>query len=127
MDWRVSGTYLESCNCDAICPCRDINGIPGGRSTHGICLGVLNWLVVDGHADETDLSGLAVTLATRYSDDEEGSPWSWILYLDDRGTAEQHRMLEEIWTGRAAGDHISQLPWARRRRRSRSNTRRVGD
>jgi hypothetical protein len=114
VDWRVSGTYLESCNCDAICPCRDINGIPGGRSTHGICLGVLSWLVVDGHADETDLSGLAVTLATRYSDDEEGSPWSWILYLDDRGTAEQHRLLEEIWTGRATGDQISHFPWARK-------------
>ena len=112
MDWRVTGTYLESCNCDAICPCRDINGVRGGRSTHGICLGALSWQIVDGHADGTDLSGLAVTLATRYSDDEEGSPWSWILYLDEHGTAEQHRALEEIWTGRAAGDQISHFPWA---------------
>jgi hypothetical protein len=112
VDWRVSGTYLESCNCDAICPCRRINGTPGGRSTHGICLGALNWQIVDGHTDETDLSGLAVALATRYSDDEEGSPWSWILYLDERGTAEQHRVLEEIWTGRAAGDQVEHFPWA---------------
>ena len=112
MDWRVSGTYLESCNCDAICPCRDINGKPGGRSTHGICLGALNWQIVDGHADRTDLSGLAVALATRYSDDEEGTPWSWILYLDQRGTAEQHQALEEIWTGRVAGDQLDHFPWA---------------
>jgi hypothetical protein len=114
VDWRVSGTYLESCNCDAICPCRDINGIPGGRSTHGICLGALSWQIVDGHANEIDLSGLAVTLATRYSDDEEGSPWSWILYLDERGGAEEHRALEEIWTGRVPGDQISHFPWARK-------------
>jgi hypothetical protein len=112
VSWRVAGTYLESCNCDAICPCRQINGVPGGRSTHGICLGALNWQIVEGHADETDLSGLAVALATRYSDDEEGTPWSWILYLDERGTAEQHRALEEIWTGRAAGDQIDHFPWA---------------
>lgn len=112
MDWRVSGTYLESCNCDAICPCRRINGVPGGRSTRGICLGALNWEVVEGHADETNLSGLAVALATRYSDDEEGSPWSWILYVDERGTAEQHAALEEIWTGRAAGDQVEHFPWA---------------
>ena len=112
MDWRVSGTYLESCNCAAICPCRDINGVRGGRSTHGICLGALSWLIVDGHADATELSGLAVTLATRYSDDEEGSPWSWILYLDERGTVEQLRALEEIWTGRTTGDQISHFPWA---------------
>ena len=71
MSWRVSGTYLESCNCDAICPCRQINGVPGGRSTHGICLGALNWQIVEGHADQTDLSGLAVALGSRYNDDEE--------------------------------------------------------
>ena len=46
--WRVRGTYLESCNCDAICPCRRIAGTPGGRSTHGICMGALSWLVEDG-------------------------------------------------------------------------------
>jgi hypothetical protein len=112
VDWRVSGTYLESCNCDAICPCRRINGVPGGRSTHGICLGALSWQIVDGHADETDLSGLAVALATRYSDDEAGSPWSWILYLDERGSREQHQALEEIWTGRATGDQLEHFPWA---------------
>jgi len=110
--WRVSGTYLESCNCDAICPCRRIDGKLGGRSTHGICLGALSWQIVDGHADGTDLSGLAVVLASRYSDDEEGSPWTWILYLDERGTPQQHTALEEIWTGRVAGEQLEHFPWA---------------
>jgi hypothetical protein len=31
--WAISGTYLEACNCDAICPCRTIGGREGGRST----------------------------------------------------------------------------------------------
>jgi hypothetical protein len=110
--WRVSGTYLESCNCDAICPCRRIDGKLGGRSTHGICLGALSWQIVDGHADGTELSGLAVALASRYSDDEEGSPWTWILYLDERGTPQQHTALEEIWTGRVAGEQLEHFPWA---------------
>jgi hypothetical protein len=112
VSWRVSGTYLESCNCDAICPCRRIDGKLGGRSTHGICLGALSWQIVDGHADGTDLSGLAVALASRYSDDEEGSPWTWILYLDERGTPQQHTALEEIWTGRVAGEQLEHFPWA---------------
>ena len=51
-------------------------------------------------------------MATRYSDDEEGSPWSWILYLDERGPAEQHRALEEIWAGRVAGEQLEHFPWA---------------
>ena len=112
MSWRVSGTYLESCNCDAICPCRRIDGVSGGRSTHGICLGALSWRILRGQADDTDLSGLDVVIATRYSDDEAGSPWTWILYVDERGTAEQHQVLEEIWTGRLAGDQLEHFPWA---------------
>jgi hypothetical protein len=28
--WRVSGSYLEACNCEAICPCRRIGGRAGG-------------------------------------------------------------------------------------------------
>ena len=50
MPWRVRGSYLESCNCDAICPCRRVDGLGGGRSTHGICLGALSWLIDEGEA-----------------------------------------------------------------------------
>jgi hypothetical protein len=51
-------------------------------------------------------------MATRYSDDEEGSPWSWILHLDERGSAEQHQALEQIWAGRVAGEQLEHFPWA---------------
>jgi hypothetical protein len=112
VSWQISGTYLESCNCDAICPCRRINGVFGGRSTHGICEGALSWQIVDGSSDGLDLSGLAVVLASRYSDDEEGSPWTWMLYLDERGTSEQHHALEQIWAGRVAGEQLEHFPWA---------------
>ena len=82
MSWRISGSYFESCNCDPICPCRRIDGVPGGRSTYGECLGVLSWVIERGHADDVSLDGLAVALATRYHDDEPGSPWSFVVYLD---------------------------------------------
>jgi hypothetical protein len=110
--WHIRGTYFESCNCDAICPCRRIDGFTDGRSTHGVCEGVLSWLIEKGAAAETDLSGLAVAMAIRYHDDEPGSPWSWILYLDERGTEEQRAALEEIFTGRLGGDANSHFPWA---------------
>src|SRR4051794_34546657 len=75
-----------------------------GRSTHGVCMGVLSWLIDEGAAEGVDLSGLAVALASRYSDDEAGSPWSWILYLDARASSDQQAALEDIFTGRAGGD-----------------------
>ena len=33
--WRVSGTYLESCNCDAICPCRRSTACPAAARRTG--------------------------------------------------------------------------------------------
>jgi len=86
--------------------------VPGGRSTYGICEGALSWQIIDGGAGELDLSGLGVALASRYSDDEEGSPWTFVLYVDERGSDEQRRALEEIWTGRARGGQIEHFPWA---------------
>ncbi len=111
MSWHIQGSYFEACNCDAICPCRRINGTPGGRSTHGVCMGVLSWLIDDGAAGDVDLAGLPVALALRYSDDEPGSPWSWILYLDARASPEQHAALAAIFSGELGGDATAHFPW----------------
>jgi hypothetical protein len=110
--WRISGTYFESCNCEAICPCRRIDGVPGGRSTYGECLGVLSWVIEDGHADGVVLDGLKVALATRYHDDEPGSPWRFVVYLDEAADQAQRDALEAIYTGRLGGDALTHFPWA---------------
>ncbi|HSX22122.1 MAG TPA: DUF1326 domain-containing protein [Gaiellaceae bacterium] len=111
MNFRVRGAYLESCNCEAICPCRKIGGVPGGRSTYGICYGVLTWRIEEGHVDDLDVSGLAVALVCRYDDDEEGSPWSVKLHVDERGDEAQRTALERVFL-----DELRQLPWIRKAR-----------
>jgi hypothetical protein len=112
--WRIAGRYFESCNCEAVCPCRRIGGRPGGRSTYGICFGALGWLVDEGRAREIELSGLAAALVFRYDDDEAGSPWSFVVHIDDRGTSEQREALANILTGELGGDHVLELPWIRK-------------
>jgi hypothetical protein len=92
--WRIRGSYFESCNCEAICPCRMVGGIKGGRSTYGVCFGVLSWLIEDGHAGEIDLSGLAAAFVIRYDDDEPGSPWSFVVHVDERGSEEQRELID---------------------------------
>lgn len=114
LPWRVSGRYFESCNCDAICPCRMVGGVPGGRSTHGICFGALSWLVDEGRAGEVDLAGLAAVLVCRYSDDEPGSPWTFLLHVDARADARQQAALAGILLGRLGGEAILRLPWVRK-------------
>jgi hypothetical protein len=112
--WRVKGTYFESCNCDAVCPCRMVNRQRGGRSTHGVCYGALSWRVEEGRAGDVDLGGLAVAMVYRYDDDEPGSPWRLVLHVDERATREQHEALAAIFLGEAGGEHVSGLPWVRK-------------
>src|SRR5215208_5492035 len=110
--WRISGSYLESCNCEAICPCRRIGGRTGGRSSYGVCEGALSWAIERGHAGDVDLGGLAVVLAFRYDDDEPGSPWDFILYLDDAADDRRREALEALFTGALGGPALVQFPWA---------------
>jgi hypothetical protein len=109
--WQIAGTYLEACNCEAICPCRRIGGRQGGRSTYGICLGSLSWQVEEGAAGDVGLDGLRVVLANRYDDDEPGSPWSFVLYLDERADEPQREALEGIFLGQLGGTPEQQFPW----------------
>jgi hypothetical protein len=110
--WQLSGTYLEACNCDAICPCRRVGGRPGGRSTDGICMGALSWAIELGRAGDVDLDGQRVVLVSRYDDDEAGSPWDFVLFLDDDADASQREALEAIFLGQAGGTPLRQFPWA---------------
>jgi hypothetical protein len=110
--WALSGTYLEACNCEAICPCRRIGGRAGGRSTYGVCLGALSWQIVQGHSDGLDLGGRKVVIVSRYDDDEPGSPWDFVLYLDDEADESQRAAVQAIYTGKAGGTPLEQFPWA---------------
>jgi hypothetical protein len=104
--WRVAGSYFESCNCDPICPCRKVGRRLGGRSTHGVCEFALSWMVRDGAMGELGLSGREVVLAGWYSDDERGSPWRVVLYVDEDADDRQYDALADIFLGRAGGSTL---------------------
>lgn len=108
MSFRIAGSYLEACNCDAICPCRTIDGMTGGRSTHGVCFGALSWRIREGEAEGVSLSGAGALMTYSYDDDEPGSPQTLVLHVD--GPME----LGEILLGRFGGDHVLTLPWVRK-------------
>jgi hypothetical protein len=50
-------------------------------------------------------------LASRYHDDEPGSPWSFLLYVDERGDERQRDALSQVFLGRLGGTPGKQFPW----------------
>jgi hypothetical protein len=54
--WQLTGEYMESCNCDYLCPCIYTN--PQGEVTHDHCTAALIFRIDKGRHAATDLSGL---------------------------------------------------------------------
>lgn len=103
LQWSVEGTYFEACNCLPICPCRQVGGRDGGRSTFGVCEFALSWWIRRGHAGDLDLTDRQVVMVGSYNDDEPGSPWTVGLFIDDVADVGQQAVLVDIFLGRAGG------------------------
>jgi len=50
-------------------------------------------------------------LVLRYDDDEPGSPWSFVLYVDEHGDDRQRDALSQIFLGRLGGTPERRFPW----------------
>src|SRR5262249_11484812 len=59
-------------------------------------------------------AGLAAALVYEYDDDEAGSPWRFVLHVDERGDERQRTALADILLGRAGGERVLRLPWVRK-------------
>ncbi len=103
MSWNVSGSYFESCNCDAACPCVFLSA-----PTTGECTAIVGWHIETGSHEGLGLDGLNVALAVHAPGNMVEAPWRVALYLDDSGSAEQQGALGTIFSG-AAGGHPAVL------------------
>jgi len=101
--WKIAGSYYETCNCEAVCPCRRQNGNPGGRSTFQACQFLLSWKIASGFADEVDLNGLHVAMAGFYDNAVPKGPWTIVLYVDERAGAAAFDALSSIFIGKSGG------------------------
>lgn len=99
--WRIAGPYFESCNCDAICPCRRVNG----RAGNGVdlCQFALAWSVKEGYFDDLDLAGRQMVMVGSW--DYDGSDWPWQVgvFVDGHASGPERDVLAGILTGRYGG------------------------
>ena len=62
-NWTMRGEYMESCNCDYLCPCIYTN--PQGGATHDHCTAVMAFRIDEGISGATPLAGLKFALVIR--------------------------------------------------------------
>lgn len=103
MAWRLSGNYLENCNCEVACPCTVANFDAPATYEEG-CRALFGFHINSGDVDGIDVSGLsvAVVIADSPRNMLEGG-WRVGMFIDDRATAAQTEKLTAVFSGQVGG------------------------
>src|SRR3954452_1905705 len=96
--YRITGRFLEACDCFAICPCW-IDEVPDEDE----CTGLFVWDIIGGEARGHDVSGLRVASASFHSGKRRGSRQKVMLFIDERASDHQSEALSNVFTGRSGG------------------------
>lgn len=100
-NWSLRGEYMESCNCDYLCPCVYTN--PQGPVTHDTCMAVLVFRIDDGHSGATRLDGLKFALVIRSGKVMADGNWIFAAVVDEAADPAQRQALAAIAGGDAGG------------------------
>jgi len=99
--WSLRGEYMESCNCDYLCPCVYTN--PQGPATYDNCTAVLVFRIDEGRSGATDLAGLKFALVIRSGKVMADGNWIFGAVVDAAADPAQRQALSAIAGGEAGG------------------------
>lgn len=88
MAWQASGHYLETCNCDYLCPC-----VPSlmTKSTHGYCIFAAGFQIERGQYNGTPLDGRSFIIVCRTPGNMIEGNFKVGLLIDDGADEKQKR------------------------------------
>jgi hypothetical protein len=99
--WELSGEYMESCNCDYLCPCIFTN--PQGQATHDDCTALMVYRIDRGRHGDVSLDGLKFALVIRSKRVMADGDWVFGCIVDEAASEAQRRALADIVSGKAGG------------------------
>jgi hypothetical protein len=100
-EWALRGEYMESCNCDYLCPCIYTN--PQEGATHDHCIAVMVFRIDEGHFGETKLDGLKFALVIRSGKVMADGNWIFAGVVEESADDVQRTALAAIVGGEAGG------------------------
>ena len=97
-NWKITGQYFESCNCDLVCPCIFL-----APPTEGFCEALVGWHIEKGHLDDVELNDLKVSAWLHSPGSLTDGNWRLALYIDERATEAQKDAIVSLWSGEHGG------------------------
>jgi len=107
MAWNVAGRYMETCNCDFLCPC-PTSGLQ--KSTHGNCVFAMAFDVDHGSFEGTTLDGLKFIVVGSTPGNMIEGGWKVGLIVDQRADEKQSAALASIVSGQSGGPMANIAP-----------------
>jgi len=99
--WTMRGEYMESCNCDYLCP--GIYTNPQAPVTYDHCTAALVFRIDAGTCGDTRLDGLKFALVIRSGKIMADGNWIFAGVIDESADEGQRRALAAIVSGDAGG------------------------
>ena len=100
MAWNLTGSYVETCSCDLMCPC---NLSFDHGATYDYCRATLVFTVKSGQIDGTNITDLTVAAIIDTPKVMTEGNWRLGVFVDDRASDEQFEKLVQVFTGQLGG------------------------
>jgi hypothetical protein len=99
--WAIRGEYMESCNCDYLCPCVYTN--PQGPVTYDHCTAVLVFSIDHGNFGGVHLDGCKFAFVLRSGKVMADGNWIFGIVVDEAADDAQRDALAKLAGGEAGG------------------------
>jgi len=106
--WSIRGEYMETCNCELLCPC--ITSNLAARPTEGDCMAAVTMRVTKGSKDGVALDGLSFIVMLHSPGAMGAGNITAGLIVDERASQAQVDAITAIATGAAGGPMAALAP-----------------
>ena len=103
INWKLQGSYFETCNCETACPCVWLQ-----PPSEGDCKLLVAWHIEKGNYAKQTLDNLNVALACYAPGNMKEGNWQAALYIDERADDAQFDVITQIFNGQQGG-HLAIL------------------
>jgi len=107
MAWSLTGSYVETCSCELMCPC---NTSFDHGATYDFCRVSFIFNIREGDVDGTDIGGLKVAVVADTPKVMAEGNWRLGVFVDENASDEQMEKLVQVFSGQLGGPMAALSP-----------------